>query len=131
MRNGVRVWLGTFDSAEAAAIAYDQAAFTMRGSLAILNFPMEVVRESLQDIKYRCKEGLLHGRGSQEEAMSEKEKEEQKQRPTTKRGLRHRQVKATTKFGGVGGFGSGLLGEMMNGVKKMVKNEVLKVWGLN
>ncbi|KAL4355258.1 hypothetical protein GQ457_06G021860 [Hibiscus cannabinus] len=57
MRNGVRVWLGTFYSAEAAAITYDQAAFSMRGSLAILNFPMEVVRESLQDIKYRCKEG--------------------------------------------------------------------------
>ncbi|GMI66447.1 ethylene response factor 1 [Hibiscus trionum] len=56
-RNGVRVWLGTFDSAEAAAIAYDQAAFSMRGSLATLNFPVEVVRESLQDIKYRCEDG--------------------------------------------------------------------------
>ncbi|XP_021280438.1 ethylene-responsive transcription factor 1B-like [Herrania umbratica] len=56
-RNGVRVWLGTFDSAEAAALAYDQAAFSMRGSLATLNFPIEVVRESLQDIKYRCEEG--------------------------------------------------------------------------
>ncbi|KAL4342176.1 hypothetical protein GQ457_08G024540 [Hibiscus cannabinus] len=88
-RNGVMVWLGTFDSVEAATIAYDQAAFSMRGSLAILNFPVEVVRESLQDIKYRCEEGLPPGRGSQEEALSEKEKEEQKQRPTTKRGLRH------------------------------------------
>ncbi|KAK8503502.1 hypothetical protein V6N13_094667 [Hibiscus sabdariffa] len=57
MRNGVRVWLGTFDSAEAAAIAYDQAAFSMRGSLATLNFPMKVMRESLQDIKYRCEKG--------------------------------------------------------------------------
>ncbi|XVF32402.1 hypothetical protein REPUB_Repub17cG0079200 [Reevesia pubescens] len=56
-RNGVRVWLGTFDSAEAAALAYDQAAFSMRGSLATLNFPLEVVRESLQDMKYRCEEG--------------------------------------------------------------------------
>ncbi|KAE8692191.1 Ethylene-responsive transcription factor 1B [Hibiscus syriacus] len=56
-RNGVRVWLGTFDSAEAAAIAYDQAAFSMRGSLATLNFPVEVVRESLEDIKYGCEEG--------------------------------------------------------------------------
>ncbi|KAF2322772.1 hypothetical protein GH714_030588 [Hevea brasiliensis] len=56
-RNGIRVWLGTFDSAEAAALAYDQAAFSMRGSMAILNFPVEMVRESLQDIKHRCEDG--------------------------------------------------------------------------
>jgi len=49
-RNGVRVWIGTFDTAEAAALAYDQAAFSTRGSLAVLNFPEEVVRESLKDM---------------------------------------------------------------------------------
>ncbi|TKY62366.1 Ethylene-responsive transcription factor 15 [Spatholobus suberectus] len=49
-RNGVRVWIGTFDTAEAAALAYDQAAFSTRGSLAVLNFPEEVVRESLRDM---------------------------------------------------------------------------------
>ncbi|KAI3442074.1 AP2/ERF domain-containing protein [Psidium guajava] len=50
-RHGVRVWLGTFDSAEAAALAYDQAAYSMRGSAAVLNFPMERVRESLKEMR--------------------------------------------------------------------------------
>ncbi|KAD4178171.1 hypothetical protein R6Q59_021720 [Mikania micrantha] len=49
-RNGARVWLGTFDSAEAAALAYDQAALSMRGSSAILNFPVDRVRESLREV---------------------------------------------------------------------------------
>nr|QIS93364.1 ethylene responsive factor [Litchi chinensis] len=56
-RNGVRVWLGTFDSAEAAALAYDQAAFSMRGSLATLNFSVDRVKQSLQEMKYRCEDG--------------------------------------------------------------------------
>lgn len=54
-RNGVRVWIGTFDTAEAAALAYDQAAYSTRGSLAVLNFSEEIVRESLKDMP--CKEG--------------------------------------------------------------------------
>ncbi|TYG73465.1 hypothetical protein ES288_D04G103100v1 [Gossypium darwinii] len=53
-RNWVWVWLGTFDSAEAAASAYDQAAFSTKGLSAMLNFPVEVVRESLRSIKFRC-----------------------------------------------------------------------------
>ena len=56
-KKGGRVWLGTFITAEEAALAYDRAAFRIRGSRALVNFPLALASnsESESDVGYKRK----------------------------------------------------------------------------
>ncbi|KAL2248555.1 UNVERIFIED_CONTAM: Ethylene-responsive transcription factor 2 [Sesamum indicum] len=54
-KNGARVWLGTYETAEEAALAYDKAAYRMRGSKALLNFPHRIGSNEPEPVRVKAK----------------------------------------------------------------------------
>ncbi|XP_058763187.1 ethylene-responsive transcription factor 1-like [Vicia villosa] len=69
-KNGARVWLGTYLTEEEAALAYDKAAFKMRGHKAKVNFPHLIGNDVSIDTSEPKREVVLK-RDSPEPSSSE------------------------------------------------------------
>ncbi|XP_039158869.1 ethylene-responsive transcription factor 13-like [Eucalyptus grandis] len=54
-KKGARIWLGTYETPQDAALAYDRAAFKMRGSKAKLNFPHLIGSSDYEPIRVSTK----------------------------------------------------------------------------
>ncbi|KAF8094346.1 hypothetical protein N665_0365s0032 [Sinapis alba] len=68
-KSRARLWLGTFDTAEEAAMAYDRQAFKLRGHNATLNFPERFVNKEVE----------LHDSTGESSSLDQKQNETQQQ----------------------------------------------------
>ncbi|KAJ0100531.1 hypothetical protein Patl1_19807 [Pistacia atlantica] len=62
-KNGARLWLGTYETAEEAALAYDRAAYRIRGSRALLNFPHRVGTNEPEPVRVTAKRSAKKRKG--------------------------------------------------------------------
>ncbi|KAK4802631.1 hypothetical protein SAY86_000834 [Trapa natans] len=63
-KNGARVWLGTYETDEEAALAYDRAAYRMRGSGALLNFPHRINSGEPEPVRVTAKRSSPNSSGT-------------------------------------------------------------------
>ncbi|XP_074286017.1 ethylene-responsive transcription factor 2-like [Silene latifolia] len=70
-KNGARVWLGTFGTAEDAALTYDRAALRMRGNKALFNFPLRVNSPEPDPIRITAKRRAPERTASSSSSLSD------------------------------------------------------------